>query len=122
MHVPAAAALLLALLPAPAATDSAVPLVAFDTGAYAELAARPNPDGHAIIFIPSLVSVLLAAEQANGGALSEAEVLSFRDRAGAMAVPAESADRLENGRGYGDLDPDRCWTEWQEQRQLYLKP
>ena len=119
MRVFAAIAAVFMLLPA--AADTA-PLAAFDVGAYADLVSRPNPEGHSIVFVPSLVSVLLAAEQGSGAALGEAEVLSLCDRAGAMAVPAESARKLEDGRGYKDLDPDRCWQEWQEQRQELINP
>lgn len=86
------------------------------------LAIRPNPDGHAIVFVPSLVSMLLAAEESSGRPLTEAEVLALRDRASAMVVPAESAARLATGRGYPDLAPGRCWEEWQEQRKQYLNP
>jgi hypothetical protein len=122
MRLLAATVLILAISPAAAATDPGAPLAAFDFGAYAELVARPNPGGHAIVFIPSLVSVLLAAERSRGGPLGEAEVLSFRDRSGAMAVPADNARRLEEGRGYRDLDPDRCWQDWQAQRLELVKP
>lgn len=122
MRALAAIVLCFGLLPAAAATGPGAPLTAFDFGEYAELVVRPNPDGHAIMFIPSLVSVLLAAERSRGGPLGEAEVLSFRDRSGAMAVPADNARRLEAGRGYRDLDPDRCWQEWQEQRLELVKP
>jgi hypothetical protein len=122
MRALATAVLVLAILPTAAATDPGAPLAAFDFGAYAELVARPNPDGHVVMFIPSLVSVLFTAERNRGGPLGEAEVLSFRDRAGAMAVPADNARRLEEGRGYRDLDPDRCWEDWQEQRLELVKP
>lgn len=122
MRLLAMAILVLATLPAATAADPGAPLAAFDFGAYAELAARPNPDAYAIVFIPSLVSVLIAAERGGGGPLNEAEVLSLRDRAGAMAVPADNAQRLGAGRGYRDVDPDRCWQEWQEQRLELIKP
>jgi hypothetical protein len=39
-----------------------------------------------------------------------------------MAVPAESAEKLERGRGYRDIDPGECWQQWQEQRRQLLNP
>jgi hypothetical protein len=106
---------------AAAASVAATPLAAWDMGSRAELVARPNPDGYALPYVPALVSVLAAAEEQKGGPLSEAEVLSLCERAIVLAVPAVMARTLEEGRGYRDLDPARCWDEWQQQRHRFIK-
>jgi hypothetical protein len=86
-----------------------------DIGAYAALVARPNPKGYMVAPIPSLVSVLIAAEQRKGSPLSEVEVLSIRDNAGSMVLP-DKGELLVEDRGYADIDPNRCWQEWSEFR------
>ena len=113
--------ILLCLALLPAAADTGKPLAAFDTGTYAEMKARPNPEGHAIVFVPALATVLLAAEESDGE-LGEAEALSLRDRAETIAIPAENARRLEAGRGYRDLDPENCWQDWQTRREELISP
>jgi hypothetical protein len=114
--------LALGIVAANPAAAAAEPLALFDVSAYAEIAARPNPEGHAIVLVPSLASVLLAAERSNGAALEESQVLALRDGAEVMVVPQDSAARLEQGRGYRDLDPGRCWQEWQDRRREFLNP
>ena len=67
-------------------------------------------------FIPSLVSVLLRHEQDAGRPLTEAEVLRIRDGAQAVMAPIDLIPRLEQERGYRDIDPENCWHEWQVAR------
>jgi hypothetical protein len=43
-------------------------------------------------------------------------VLAIRDNAPAVALPPEAAARVEESRGYRDLDFDKCWEEWQSAR------
>ena len=86
-----------------------------DVGAYAEIIARPNPHGYAVVPIPSLVSTLLAAERKKGSPLTEAEVLRIRDLAGVLVVP-DDGGKLEQDRGYKDIDPADCWRAWQAAR------
>lgn len=66
--------------------------------------------------IPSLISILLEREQAKGSPLTEAEVIEIRNGCKAAAVPREVAEKIDAERGYKDLDPVRCWEEWQEAR------
>ena len=69
-----------------------------------------------IVFIPALAPLLLRAEQLKGQPLTEAEVLRIRDHAICATVSREAAARLEEERGYRDIDPENCWAEWQELR------
>jgi hypothetical protein len=69
-----------------------------------------------ITCIPSLVSQLLAREREKGAPLTEDEVLAIRNNSKAVALPVEAAAAVERGRGYQDINPERCWQEWQQAR------
>jgi hypothetical protein len=64
------------------------------------------------VFIPSLAALLLNREQSKGAPLTHEEVMSIRDNAACMMVPEGVAWELEQSRGYRDIDPGRCWEEW----------
>lgn len=82
-------------------------------GAYAELRGRPLPDGHVLLFLPSLTDLLARAQEVRDGALSEADVLAVRDEGMVLVSPVGAADGLARTRGYVDIDPERVWIEWQ---------
>jgi len=69
-----------------------------------------------LFFTPSLVAVLLRAEREIGRPLTEAEVLQIRDQAVCIAIPPKVLPGMIEERGYEDLDPRRCWEQWQEAR------
>lgn len=73
------------------------------------------------VFMPSLVATLLNRERAKGSALTEAEVLAIRDGAQVVASPPDVALKVEEGRGYKDIDPERCWEEWQQARVNFIE-
>jgi hypothetical protein len=66
--------------------------------------------------MPSLVATLLNREQAKGSPLTEAEVIQIRDGCPSVAVPIDVAQKIDAQRGYKDIDPERCWEQWQEAR------
>jgi hypothetical protein len=68
------------------------------------------------VFMPSLASLLLNREQKKGMPLTREEVLEIRDRATVVMVPESNALTIEERRGYQDIDPRRCWEEWQAVR------
>jgi hypothetical protein len=70
--------------------------------------------------IPSLVSLLLRAERDKGSPLTEAEVLAIRDGCTCVALPPEVAAAVARSRGYDDMDPERCWEQWQKARKELL--
>jgi hypothetical protein len=88
------------------------PLQHEDSGDYAELAGRPNPDGLAIVFTPSLAALFAHAEREKGKGLTPTETLRLRDRAAAIAVTAEQAAALAEDRGYDDVDPAQPHESW----------
>ncbi|MEZ5798518.1 MAG: hypothetical protein R3D63_14225 [Paracoccaceae bacterium] len=61
------------------------PLRVGDVGPYADLSARPNPDGLALISMPKLAVVAMAA--ARGGLLTRAEFETVRGKSGCIAMP-----------------------------------
>ncbi len=68
------------------------------------------------VFIPSLVSVLLAQEQKKGSPLGDQEVLAARDNANCVMTPPSGKAAIEQGREYPDIDPENVWAEWQRFR------
>ena len=81
-------------------------------GAYAELVKRPLPEGHQLFFIPSLAGMLFRAEQANGAALTEDQVLQNRDQTAVIVMRHEDVRAMEEKRGYVDIDPADVWQSW----------
>ncbi|MGB5448242.1 MAG: hypothetical protein WBM80_04895 [Woeseiaceae bacterium] len=73
-------------------------------------------DDTVLFFTPSLVAQLLNAERRVGRPLSEAEVLQIRDQSTCIAIPSKVLPGMIEERGYEDIDPDRCWEEWQQAR------
>ena len=68
------------------------------------------------VFIPALVTLLYRAEHEKGEPLDEAEVLAIRDGANRVMMPAAQAKKQEASRGYPDVNPEKCWEEWQQMR------
>ena len=66
-----------------------------------------------IEFTPPLVALLLAAERAKGSPLTEEEAFDVRDNATCIRLRRSAAEALAAERGYADLDPERCFEEWQ---------
>jgi hypothetical protein len=67
----------------------------------------------ALMLMPSLVSVLHAAETSAGRSLSAREVESVVAQSIAVAMELKDKIRLEKSRGYADLEPDLAWEQWQ---------
>lgn len=70
-------------------------------------------DRLALVFMPSLAAVLMAAERKNGQPLTQKEVESIRDACACMAMEHRDAQAMEQSRGYADLDPRLAWEQWQ---------
>lgn len=66
--------------------------------------------------MPSLVATLLNRERAKGSPLTEAEAIGIRDSCPSVAVPIDVVLKMDAERGYKDIDPERCWEQWQEAR------
>jgi hypothetical protein len=66
--------------------------------------------------VPSLVATLLNIEKTKGSPLTEQEVIDIRDNCPAISVSPDVARRMDESRGYRDIDPENCWEEWQTYR------
>ncbi|MFC7091610.1 hypothetical protein ACFQH5_18870 [Halomonas salifodinae] len=69
--------------------------------------------------IPALVAVLLSKEREKGSPLTESEVLEVRDNAACMMLPLSAREKMEEARGYPDIDPEFSWEHWQEARRQF---
>lgn len=65
-------------------------------------------------FVPELALVLTWKEKEKGMDLTEKEVLETLGKAVAIMVSIEDKIKLDQARGYRDLDPDNIWQEWCE--------
>ena len=75
------------------------------------------------VFIPSLSAILLHREQEKGSPLTEAEVIGIRDEATVVMLPKAQADKMDESRGYADINPELCWLQWRLLRlTLHEKP
>src|SRR4051794_29064975 len=77
-----------------------------------------NPDEERLIpvFVPALGHLLIRAEDEKGEPLTEEEVRHVRDNAPCIMMPIDDARRLDQKRGYHDIDPENCWHDWQHLR------
>ncbi len=67
--------------------------------------------------VPALVAVLLAKEREKGGALTREEVEEITDKAVCIGMPRHARKKVDEARGYEDIDPEQAWEQWQNVRQ-----
>ena len=78
---------------------------------------QPSNDETTIpVFVPALVVVLQQAENAKGEPLTKAEVSKIRDEAACVNMTPDDAAKLQESRGFRDIDPASVWHEWQQLR------
>ena len=70
------------------------------------------------VFIPALIVLLTNKENKKGSDLLESEVLEVRDNGSCIMMKESKAIELDESRGYNDLDPENCWEQWIEYKQL----
>jgi uncharacterized protein YegJ (DUF2314 family) len=68
------------------------------------------------VFIPALGPLLIHAEDAKGTPLTEAEAITIRDRAAVVMMVRDDAIKMDQSRGYQDIDPENLWHDWQQLR------
>lgn len=71
------------------------------------------------LFIPSLAAILKAKEDQAGRAPREEEVLLIRDQAIVIMVSKEHYLKMEQSRGYKDINPENCFQEWKLLREQF---
>lgn len=73
--------------------------------------------------MPALVVVLVHAEDKKGTPLTKVEVHAIRDNAACIMMEAADAHKMDDSRGYRDIDPENCWHDWQlARRDMGRKP
>ena len=76
-----------------------------------------------VVFMPALRVLLIQKEDEKGESLTREEVLEIRNNAVCMRLHPELAAKMDEIRGYFDIDPENCWYEWQMlRRELGRKP
>lgn len=66
----------------------------------------------AIVFIPPLITLLVAKENEVSRPLTQQEVEDIRDNATAIVLSEDVAEAMADERGYPDIDPEKAWEEW----------
>lgn len=84
----------------------------FPTGLFGELCEQDLPGNHGYYFIPSLLSVLIAAKEKKKAPLTDNEILSLRDKLPSIILPDPLIEELNKGRTYRDIDAIDCIAEW----------
>lgn len=75
------------------------------------------------LFIPTLIAILVNAEDKKGEPLNKDEVIAIRDSSLVMMVEESHAEKMAESRGYQDVDPKNCWYDWQMvRRELGRQP
>lgn len=75
------------------------------------------------VFMPALAVLLVHAEDKKGTPLTKDEVYSIRDSGACIMMQASDARRMDDSRGYRDIDPENCWHDWQmARRDMGRKP
>ena len=67
--------------------------------------------------VPALVAVLLAKEKEKGSPLTQDEVAEITDKAECIVMPRHARKKVDEDRGYDDIDPEHAWEQWQQVRQ-----
>ncbi|QDU25181.1 hypothetical protein ETAA8_02430 [Anatilimnocola aggregata] len=75
------------------------------------------------VFMPALVVLLVHAEDKKGTPLTRDEVHAIRDSGACIMMEADDARKMDDSRGYRDIDPENCWHDWQmARRDMGRKP
>ncbi|MCL1092102.1 hypothetical protein L2744_21400 [Shewanella profunda] len=69
-----------------------------------------------LVHVPALVAVLLNREHEKGSPLTEVDVLEITGSSACIAMPLHAKKKVEESRGYLDINPENAWAEWQAAR------
>ena len=74
-------------------------------------------------FIPSLSAILINAEDKKGSPLEYDEVITIRDKSTCIMMELADTIKMDESRGYVDIDPENIWYDWQLlRREMGRKP
>lgn len=75
------------------------------------------------VFMPALVVLLVHAEDKKGTPLTKHEVHAIRDSGACIMMESGDARKMDDSRGFRDIDPENCWHDWQmARRDMGRKP
>lgn len=66
------------------------------------------------VFIPSLLSLIINAQNKKGCPLNLDELKFIRDNAICITLPVNESQELIESRGYDDINPENLWIEYLE--------
>src|SRR5688572_13271542 len=72
------------------------------------------------VFVPPLANVLAFAEKQKGSPLTAAEVEAARDNGVCIMMRAAHAARMDESRGFVDVNPENCWADWHRLRPQFV--
>jgi hypothetical protein len=78
--------------------------------------ANDNDKELVAFFMPPLATMLAHAEKAKGSPLTASEVERVRDSAVGIMVKTAVAEAMVQSRGYRDVNPTTCWSNWHRLR------
>lgn len=70
--------------------------------------------------VPALVALLVAKEKEKRTPLTQAEVEDIAVNAQCIAMPRLARQKVDEARGYEDIDPEHAWEQWRQVRQHLL--
>jgi len=68
------------------------------------------------VFIPSLAAILANGERSKGSPLTAPEIEAIRDKAACIMMDQADAAKMDESRGYRDVNPQNCWVDWHRLR------
>jgi hypothetical protein len=89
-------------------------------GLFKKKAPEDSHEPLVVVPIPALVVVLVQKEREKGAPLSREEVERIRDATVCMTIRQSHAKKMEEQRGYPDINPERCWEDWSARRETVL--
>jgi hypothetical protein len=78
-----------------------------------EADARVQPTKLVPVIMPSLVAMLASTEKNQGRPLGPSDVSELVANSPCIALERSDALKLEQSRGYADIEPDLAWEQWQ---------
>src|SRR5690242_5916345 len=68
------------------------------------------------VFMPPLANMLALAEKKKGSPLAETEVEAIRGKSLCIMMRVADAEKMNESRGFVDVNPDNCWADWHRLR------
>jgi len=70
--------------------------------------------------IPSLLEILIFKEEEKGSSLTQTEVEEIKNKIVCIKIERSKRRKLDEKRGFQDLDLDNAWEQWEAYRRNNL--